>query len=91
MKRIICTFKLIRMIWSDNLARELVLFFELTFMVIILIACLTPINNALVLLGGIKDALPMNGDFVYCSEFTGINNGIDINEIKKNFIELYGE
>lgn len=91
MKRIICTLKLIRMIWSKNLVRELVLFVELTFMVIILIACLTPINNALVLSNGIKNALPVKGDLVYCSEFAGVNNGIDVDEIKKNFSKLYGE
>lgn len=79
------------MIWSKNLVRELVLFVELTFMVIILIACLTPINNALVLSNGIKNALPVKGDLVYCSEFAGVNNGIDVDEIKKNFSKLYGE
>lgn len=79
------------MIWSEHLVREIVLFVELTLMVIILIACLTPINNALVLSDGIKNSLPLKGDLVYCSEFTGINNGIDIDKIKKNFIELYGE
>ena len=91
MKRIICTFKLIRMIWSNNLARELVLFVELTFMVIIIIACLIPINNTLVLSDGIIRTLPINGDLVYCSEFTGINNSIDVDEIKRNFTALYGE
>lgn len=91
MKKIICTLKLIRMLWSANFVREILLFLELTFIAIIMIAVLLPINNAVVLSSGIEDVLPRQNELIYCSEYDGANKGLDINKIKSELTEKYGE
>lgn len=91
MNKIICTLKLIRMLWSKKLVREFFLFLELSFIVMVTVATLLPISNAVVFSSGKEKTLPDYSGLIYCSEYEGVSKGLDIDKLKSDFAEKYGE